>query len=99
MTTKKVILLSSVTYLAINITTWLLGWLIWPVIFIGAWAGSGYLGRYIYKTHTNDSSDLWMFLLFGPIWLACILNDYWPSIKRDLTFLPKFRNPFVWPEK
>lgn len=100
MTNKKVIFISAATCLAINTITWLIGWLAWPVVFLGLWFVAGYLGHKIDKKFNNNNYEsLVFFLIFGPMWLACSINDNWQRLREGLPKLPKFRNPFFWPEK
>jgi len=100
MTTKKVILLSAATHLSINISFWLIGWMIWPLLFIGLWLASGYFAYKLYKHYYPHSDDVFhMALIYGPLWLLFTLADNWKEnidYLRTKGFLPKVRNPFIW---
>jgi hypothetical protein len=101
MTTKKVILLSAATYFALNTITWLIGWLIWPIGFLAVWLFLGHIARKMSSlTHIKDDKA-WNYIicnLVPPIVIMILfLEDSEKFLKRFN--LPKFRNPFVWPEK
>jgi hypothetical protein len=109
LTTKKVILLSAATCLALNSIVWLLGWLAWPIVFIGGWFLLGCVARKI-SSYTHMKNDwAWNYLFssaFPPITIMVSLLNDWREISYGLkqeynifNRLPKFQNPFVWPEK
>lgn len=98
MTLKKTILISAATYLVLNFILWLLGSLIWPIILIGLWFGAGHLSFFLEEKYSNWECPRFPAYLFGPIWMVFICIDYRKQILKE-NWLPKIRNPFVWPQK
>ncbi len=101
MTTKKVILLSAATYFALNTIGWLLGWLVWPLGILAVWMFLGHIARKMSAHTLMENDNAWNYImcnLFPPIAIGILLIE-----EKDIFFkkfnLPKFRNPFVWPEK
>lgn len=109
MTTKKVILLSAVTCLAINLIVWLLEWLTGPLVFLGGWLLLGCVARKLTSYTLMKNDWAWNYLFSNacpPIAILMALMSDWGKIcyglKQEYNIfnrLPKFRNPFVWPEK
>jgi len=70
-----------------------MGWMVWPII----WVGSGYAAQKYVENHDGkkmEGEERYYFLL-GPV-LVLICLGFW--IAENFEF-PKFRNPFIWPEK
>lgn len=101
MTLKNTILTSAATCLVVHLLLWMLGWLVWPLI----WLGLGYASLKVWawtmkQEFSNptpfDFGEKFFSIICGPIMgivaFSCDGHRY-------VKWLPKIRNPFVWPEK
>ncbi len=87
---------SLLTYLIVNV----LGWWIWPIIIIGGWFAIGRLCLWAEKKSGwgKTKEDQTFFFKNAGIGTAiAFVCCYWEELNKK--FVPKFRNPFVWPEK
>ena len=101
MTTKKVILLSTSTYFALNTIIWLLGWLVWPIGILAVWLLCGHFARKMTRYANGPDDKGWNYIvcnLCGPLVIMIIFIAEFDIFTEKLKF-PQFRNPFVWPEK
>lgn len=99
MNTKKVIIISAATCLAVHALIWMLGWLVWPLVFISLWAALGKLAIYSEMLDEYPERRLCnsFCYLTGPIGLVVSLIDNIQRGKIKLSkYIPKFQNPFVW---
>lgn len=96
MTTKKTIIISAATCLVVNLALYLMGWLVWPLL----WVGCGYLACFLDKKYSYspmDGSLKFAFYLIGPIGLIIALVCLSDRIIEDYKVkFPKIRNPFFW---
>lgn len=97
MNTKKVIIISAATCLVVHLLPWLLGSLIWPLV----WLGLGYASLKIWwwatkKEFSNptpfDLGQKLVAIICGPMMgiIAFACGGY------KYVKWPKIRNPFVW---
>lgn len=102
MTLKTTIITSAATCLIIHLAISVLGWLIWPLV----WIYLGYASlrfwewtlnqMYPHSDNTPDMRDVIICVCFGPLALAIIfISDGYKYVKLP-NWLPKIRNPFVW---
>lgn len=101
---KTTIIISAATCLATHLALWMLGWVIWPIL----WVISGLLllklGDYLSGDEATGFGAKIVCGVLGPILLVAMIIAHLDSTpfdfsKLNLPSLPKFRNPFVWPEK
>lgn len=100
---KRTIIISAVTTVLVNFLLYILsGW----VIFLLAWIALGFLARKISSYGDMKNSNGWNYFccnVFPPIIILIELfdkdNEYKVHFGKFIPKLPKFRNPFVWPEK
>lgn len=101
MTTKNTILISAATCLAVHFLLWLLGWMVWPIV----WLIMGYgsikvcewtIGKTLGNPQSFDFSEKIISIILGPLMgiVAFVCDGY-----RYASFpkFPKIRNPFIWP--
>lgn len=97
---KKTIITAVITTVLVNCILQILGWWIWPIIIICIWIYSGKLCFWVeekFNFGTSTEKEKKSSFYFGPfIWIG-FFDLYWKELKER--FIPKFRNPFVWPEK
>jgi hypothetical protein len=85
MNTIKTIIISALTYYFLSF----IGPLAIVLLFIGIWAGLGYIGfrvekRYSYGGYKLTHGDMFIFMLFGPSWLVCAIMEYSDSWIKEL---------------
>jgi len=101
---KKTILISAATYLIMELFFWAAGWMIWPII----WIGLGYASIKIWewleaKMFPHDPTlpvgAKIVALILGPIMgMVSFAIEGWKYVDWPKK-IPKFRNPFFFPEK
>lgn len=101
MTTKTAIITSAATCLVVHFLLWLLGWLVWPLAFLGLWIGAGHLSWVMQKNfdYGRDkdfiSKSKPLHYLGGIVWMVLSFLEYSGEILSKYK-LPSIRNPFVW---
>lgn len=97
---KKTIIVSAITTILVNCILQILGWWIWPIIIICIWIYSGKFcfwveEKFNFGTLTEKEKNEAKY--WGPIAWIGFIYCYWEELNKK--FIPKFRNPFFWPEK
>jgi hypothetical protein len=98
---KNTIIISAATCLAVHALIWMLGPLVWPLVWAASGLGLLKLGDFL-SSETATLPIKFMAAIMGPVMLVHLIaasfhDGVFDFRKLNLPKFPKIRNPFVWP--